>query len=98
MSHYFVAQLKIHNQATYDKYREKVDEVFDQFKGKCLVIDDHPQTIEGKWNYNRFVIIEFPDENELKRWYYSPQYQEILKFRLAGATSDTIIAAGLEEE
>ena len=91
MSAYFVATIKVHDENEYRKYVENVDSVFKKFNGQYLVVADNPEVLEGKWEGTRFILIEFPDKESLKKWYYSPEYQEILKYRLAGADSDAII-------
>ena len=96
MKHYFVAQIKIHNQEEYEKYLEKVDEVFSGFKGKYLAVDESPILLEGKWNYSKSVIIEFPGKKDFEEWYYSEAYQGILSHLLEGSQCDTILLEGLE--
>lgn len=95
MAHYFIAQIKITDENEYKKYICNCEDVFSQFNGKYLIVDNNPQVIEGDWDYTRMVIIEFDTEEELKRWYYSAEYQEILEFRLSSARCDTIITKGL---
>lgn len=91
MSNYFIANIKIHDEKEYQKYLENAAGVFEKFNGKYLTVDDKPEILEGKWDYSRLVLIEFPDKDSLKKWYYSSEYQDILKFRLSGANCDTII-------
>ena len=91
MSAYFIANLKIHDQDEYQKYLIYVENTVSKFNGKYLAVDKNPEILEGKWDYSRLVLIEFPDKELLNKWYYSPEYQEILKIRLSSAESDTII-------
>ena len=91
MSAYFIANINIRDKDEYQKYLNNVDDVFEKFNGKYLAVDENPEVLEGKWAYSRLVLIEFPDRESLKKWYYSSEYQEILKYRLSGADSDTII-------
>lgn len=95
MSCYFAAQIRIHDMEEYKKYLDTVDEVFALFKGRYLAVDKEPEVLEGSWSYSRFVIIEFPDESELKRWYHSPEYKAIVKYRLGAADCDSVIVRGL---
>jgi uncharacterized protein (DUF1330 family) len=95
MSCYFVARIKISDEEEYGRYLEHADEVFSKFSGRYLAVDKSPETLEGETEQGRVVIIEFPDESELKRWYYSPEYQEILKHRLKAAECETAIVKGL---
>jgi len=94
MSCYFVANIKINNQLEYQKYINKVDEVFSKFNGKYLAVDDKPKILEGNWDYSRVVIIEFETEKDFNHWYNSNEYQEILKYRITASTSDGILIKG----
>ncbi|PKM52572.1 MAG: DUF1330 domain-containing protein [Firmicutes bacterium HGW-Firmicutes-7] len=95
MSYYFVAQIKLEDETKYKKYLDKCDEVFAKFKGRYLSVDNNPEILEGDWTYSRLVLIEFESEKDLKEWYDSDSYQEILKYRLAGAHCDTIMVKGI---
>lgn len=94
MSVYFIAQIKIHDNEEYDKYLAGCDAVFARYNGEHLVVDENPRVLEGQWNYTKTVIIRFPSDSDLRRWYESPEYQEILRHRLNAAQCDTIVAKG----
>ena len=91
MSVYFIANLRIKDDEEYQKYLDKVREVFDRYKGEYLAVDEHPFKLEGNWDYSRLVLIEFPNRKSLDDWYYSAEYQEIVKHRWAAADCDTIV-------
>ena len=95
MSCYFIAQIRFHDRDEYAKYLDKADEIFSKYNGKYLAVDNEPKVVEGKWNYDRLVLIEFPGMHDLKKWYDSEEYQNILKHRLKAATCDTVIVQGL---
>jgi uncharacterized protein (DUF1330 family) len=94
MSYYFVTNIKIKDIVEYQKYINRVDEVFSKFKGKYLAIDDKPKIVEGNWEYSRVVIIEFTTEKDFNSWYNSKEYQEILKYRMGASNSDGILIKG----
>lgn len=96
MTHYFVAQIKIHNQDEYNKYLDKFDDIFSKYKGEYLAIDESPSLLEGNWNYTKSVLIKFNSKEEFEDWYYSEDYQKILKHRLNAAKCDTILLEGLD--
>ncbi len=94
MTVYFVAQIQIHDAAEYQEYLDACDDVFARFNGAYLAVDPAPTVLEGSWPYSRAVIVGFPSEVDLLAWYNSPEYQEIVKHRLAGAHCDTIVVHG----
>ena len=96
MIHYFVAQIKINDHYEYEKYLEHFDEIFSKFKGEYLAIDETPTLLEGSWNYTKSVLIKFNSKQEFEDWYYSDDYQRILKHRLNSSKCDTILLEGLE--
>ena len=94
MSCYFIAQVQIYDMDEYQKYLENAHAVFSKYNGRYLAVDSDPEVLEGNWSYSRIIIIEFDNENELKRWYESPEYQSILQYRLRAAKCDTILVKG----
>jgi uncharacterized protein (DUF1330 family) len=96
MKHYFVAQIKINNPEEYEKYLEHFDEIFSKYKGEYLAIDEAPALLEGKWDYTKSVLIKFDSKQDFEDWYYSEDYQKILKYRLSSSECDTILLEGLD--
>lgn len=96
MKHYFVANIKVHDQKEYEKYLDKVDEIFSKYKGKYLAVDESPLRLEGKWDYSKSVIIEFRSKKDFEDWYFSEDYQKILRHRLNASSCDTILIEGLK--
>lgn len=94
MAYYFIANIRINDEKEYNNYLAEVDKIFAKYNGKYLASDDHPTLLEGKWDYSRSVIIEFNSESDFKKWYYSDDYQRILKHRLNAAVCDTILVKG----
>jgi uncharacterized protein (DUF1330 family) len=96
MTHYFVAQIKINDPTEYDKYIENFDDIFSKYKGEYLAIDESPTLLEGIWDYTKSVLIKFNSRQDFEDWYYSKDYQKILKHRLSSAKCDTILLEGLD--
>jgi uncharacterized protein (DUF1330 family) len=96
MKHYFAAQIRIHDPEEYEKYLENFDEIFSKFNGEYLAIDESPVLLEGKWNYTKSVLVKFNSKKEFEDWYYSKEYQSILKYRLKAAECDTILLEGVD--
>jgi len=85
MSVYFVANLRVHDPALYEQYLEGFDEIFSRHEGEVVAVDEAPAVLEGEWPYTRAVIIRFPDESALRRWYESDAYQALAQTRRLAA-------------
>jgi uncharacterized protein (DUF1330 family) len=96
MKYYFVAQIKIHDHDEYEKYLENFDDIFSRFKGEYLAIDESPALLEGEWDYTKSVLVKFDSKKDFEDWYYSKDYQNILKYRLKAAKCDTILIEGVD--
>ncbi|HEX2921695.1 MAG TPA: DUF1330 domain-containing protein [Bacteroidales bacterium] len=94
MAYYFSAQIRINDPDEYDRYLENFDEIFSRYRGEYLAIDEAPTILEGDWNYTKTVLIRFRNREEFESWYFSKDYQEILKYRLKAAKCDTILIKG----
>jgi len=98
MSYYFVAKISIHDPEEYRKYVDRVDEVFSRYNGEYLAFDDHPVVVEGTFDATRMVLIRFDTRDDFNAWYYSPEYQEILKFRLRASDCNSVLVKGITGE
>lgn len=96
MPYYFSAQIRIENHKEYDKYLENFDDIFSRYKGEYLAIDESPTLLEGEWDYTKSVLVKFNRRQDFESWYYSKDYQEILKYRLNAAKCDSILIKGLD--
>ena len=90
---YFIAQITIHDPEIYQQYIEGFYEVFNKYRGEVILVDDSPKAIEGTLQHSRIVVIRFPDEAELHRWYDSPEYQRLAELRWKSSEAYIIHAA-----
>jgi len=95
MSVYAIAQLKITDRATYDRYQAKFMGVMKRFQGRLLAADESPKVLEGKWERDKVVLLSFPDEAAFQQWADSPEYQEISKDRKAGSEAVVLLVKGI---
>lgn len=92
---YVVALIEIKDRERYRTYENSFMDVFSQYQGKMLSVDDNGQTLEGNWAHSRTVLIEFPDNDALQSWYHSDAYQALLQHRVAAATANIGVVQGL---
>jgi uncharacterized protein (DUF1330 family) len=96
MSVYLVAQLTFSDRSAYARYQQRFMSVMQQFRGKVLAADEHPDVLEGSWLRDKIVLLTFPDREAFREWSESSQYQEILKDRKAGAHATVLLVRGLD--
>lgn len=95
MTVYVVGQISITDRARYDRYKNAFMEVIRPFGGTLLAADEAPLLIEGRWEYDKFVLISFDDETALRHWMESPQYRNISADRQAGSSGAVLLIRGL---
>jgi uncharacterized protein (DUF1330 family) len=91
---YAIAQLRIHDRATYERYQGRFMGVMKKFRGRVLAADESPQVVEGSWDRQKVVLLEFPDEPAFREWAESPEYLEIAKDRKAGSDAVVLLVKG----
>ena len=95
MPAYVIAQINVKHTEGFRAYAEKVPQTIKNFGGKYLVRAGDFQIKEGKWDFSRIVIIEFPSYEIALKWYNSDEYKPIRQMRLDNAEGNLIIVKGI---
>ena len=85
MSVYAIALINISDRTGYAVYEQGFMDIFSRFRGRLLAVDEAPVVMEGEWPHTRTVLLEFPDQAELDRWYHSDAYQALATHRFASS-------------
>ena len=96
MSYYLMASIAVKDWDEYAKYQDGFLDVFAKYKGEILAVSDEPTVVEGEWPFSRAVIIRFPDAEEARRWYESPEYKRIAEHRWRASTASIVALDGFE--
>ena len=91
MPAYIIGSIEITNPESYKEYGARVPDVVAKFGGRYLVRGGEHEMLEEGAPGSRFVVIEFPDRAAIRRFYDSPEYQEIVGIR-TGASSGFLAA------
>ena len=92
---YAIASGRVENQELLNQYLAKVRATILAHQGRVIAVDEAPEIVEGPVDYPRTAILEFPSLAAFRAWYDSPEYQEILPFRLKGTRGTLIVAKGV---
>ena len=95
MSAYAIFQINIFNKDDYKEYVEKVSPIVKKFNGEYIVRGGKSEIIEGKWNYERTVVVRFPDYETAINWYNSNEYSPIKEIRKINSEGNAIIVDGI---
>ena len=53
------------------------------------------EVMDGDWNPDRIVVVEFDSVEQAKAWLTSPEYTEIKGIRMEAANASVIIVQGV---
>lgn len=83
MSAYLIFSHKVLDPETLNNdYLPKAVETLGPYHPEILVVDQNVEVIEGQSVDTRVVVLKFKSRDEAKKWYHSPEYQEIINLRL----------------
>ena len=94
MAAYVILDAKVQDAAGYAEYVKAGSPSVPQYGGEYIARGGKVEVLEGSWQPNRIVVIEFASFDRAKRWYHSPEYQAAMPGRLRSAESKVIIVDG----
>ncbi|TXL78144.1 DUF1330 domain-containing protein [Vineibacter terrae] len=94
MPAHLLVEVETHNQELMTEYRKHTPGLVGQFGGRFTVRGGATETVEGDWQPQRIVFIEFPDMAALKAFYAAPAYQPVLQMRLDAGRSRAVAVEG----
>jgi uncharacterized protein (DUF1330 family) len=94
MPAYIIVEVKVNDPVEYDNYKKLTPGTLEPFGGKFIVRGGATQTLEGEWNPERMVVLEFPDAAAARGWWESPRYCEAKEIRYRTAESKMLLVEG----
>jgi uncharacterized protein (DUF1330 family) len=94
MAAYVIVEVRVTNPEPYAAYRDLAGASVARHGGRFLVRGGAVTPLEGDWRPERFVVIEFRSVEAAKAFYYSEDYQDALKVRLANSEGRAFIVEG----
>ncbi len=81
MSAFVLVEVSIHDNQLYEEYKKLTPSSLEPFGGKFVIRGLPVQVLEGSWNHDRLVLLEFPSREKALEWYHSETYQQAKKIR-----------------
>lgn len=94
MNAYVLVEVHVTNPEPYAAYRDLAGASVARHGGRFLVRGGAVTPLEGGWQPQRLVVIEFPSVDAAREWYFSEDYQTALKIRLANSVGKALIVEG----
>ena len=90
---YLISSFTIRDQATFQKYLDAVRPLTPRYKGKAVVFNVNVRKVEGN-PHTVMAVIEFPSLADVERFYFSPEYTEVKKLRIASTEGSVVLTEG----
>jgi uncharacterized protein (DUF1330 family) len=85
MPAYVVVLAKIKNPEKLAEYSKAAGPIVAKYEGKFVTRAPIVESLTKNADYERFVLIEFPNPDLPRIWYNSPEYQALIPLRDEGA-------------
>jgi len=94
MPAYVIVEVTIHDHKEYEEYKKLTPASITAYGGKFVIRGAKTESLEGDWNPERIVVLEFPTIERAREWYNSKEYAPAKKIRHKNAASKMILVEG----
>lgn len=94
MKAYVIVEVSITDPIIYEEYKKLTPAAVAAFDGVFLVRGGRTEILEGDWQPERMVVIEFSSVERAKEWWNSDQYSKAKAIRQRSAHTKMIIVEG----
>ena len=95
MSAYLIADITVTDQERYEDYKILAPPAISAYGGKYVACSGKAENLEGDWEPDRIVILEFESMERAKQFIESTEYREARTLRHKTAKSKMIVVEGL---
>ena len=95
MSAYVIGDITVNDQERYEDYKKLAPPAIAAFGGKYLARGGKAEKLEGNWEPDRVVILEFESIEKAKEWLDSQEYRKARALRHKTASSNMIVVEAL---
>jgi uncharacterized protein (DUF1330 family) len=94
MPAYIISRVNIHDSEIIGSYMERAPKTVKAYGGKYLARTQDIEVLEGAAEFDRMVVLEFPDKNAALAWYNSQEYRDLRSARWEAASAQIVILPG----
>ena len=97
MAAYLISDITVRDRTTFEVYRTRAADAIHSYGGRYLSRLGEVQVLEGSWNPNMIVIVEFPNLEQARAWYRSPEYAFALEMHDRALSRNLILVDGVNQ-
>ncbi len=95
MAAYIIVDVKVTDPNTYQGYTKLVPATVEAYGGKFIVRGGTAENLEGDWQPNRVVVLEFESVAQAKAWWNSDEYRDPKALRQSASQAQMIVVEGV---
>jgi uncharacterized protein (DUF1330 family) len=95
MPAYIIVDVTILNKDEYEGYKKLTPGSLGAYGGKFIVRGGSTECLEGDWQPERIVVLEFENIARAKEWWSSAEYAPAKKIRQLNAKTKMIVVEGV---
>ena len=94
MPAYVIVEIEIEDAAAYEDYKKLTPASIAAYDGRFVVRGGATETLEGAWQPQRIVVLEFKDVETAKKWWASDEYAPAKAIRQKAAKTKMLLVEG----
>jgi uncharacterized protein (DUF1330 family) len=95
MAAYIIVDINVNEPKEYETYKKLTTGTLANYGGRFIVRGGQIENIEGDWQPERVVVLEFPSVEKAKAWWGSPEYAQAKAIRQRTAVTKMILVEGV---
>jgi len=95
MAAYVIVDVTINDPVLYDEYKQLTPATIAAYDGRFVVRGGLSHSLEGDWQPQRVVVLEFPTVQRAQEWWNSPEYSEAKEIRQRAGTTRMLVVEGV---
>jgi uncharacterized protein (DUF1330 family) len=96
MSAYVFLEIEVTDPVIYEEYKKLSPAAVAAYGGKYVVRGGTSEVLEGDWQPNRIVVLEFESREKAKAWLNSPEYRPAWEMRKKSACTRSVLLDGYQ--
>lgn len=95
MAAYVILEISVTDPTEYEEYKKLTPAAIAAYGGKFIVRGGEAKSLEGDWQPERIVVLEFPSVERANEWWSSDEYSKAKAIRQRAAKTKMLVVEGI---